>query len=313
MGDALRTKVDLTGKFLLSRTFPMSDSPDKYARRQARSSSISTVIGISLVLFMLGMLSILVLNAQKLSNHVKENIQVQVFLKEQVNEGEMLRLKKEMDAEPYTRSTVYVSKEDAASQLTKELGEDFVGFLGYNPLEASIDLRLNADFAHPDSVSALAEILEDRAEVSEVVYSPNLVRQVNENLKKLSLILLGFSALLLLVAIALINNTIRLTIFAKRLIIRSMQLVGATNSFIQRPFILSGIVNGIYASIIAILLIMGVLLAVRQNIPDFFEFHDLLMFIELFGLVVIFGILISGISTLFAVRRYLRVDARKIH
>ncbi len=291
----------------------MAASPDKYARKRARSSAVSTVIGIALVLFMLGILSVLVLNARKLSTYVKENIQVQIFLDDGIKEADILRLKKEIDAESYTLSTDYVSKDDAAEQLSNELGEDFVSFLGHNPLQASIDLRLNAAYAEPDSVEALVEGLENKSMVSEVVYSPNLIRQIDENVNKIGLILLGFSAILLLIAIALINNTIRLTIYSKRFIIRSMQLVGATRGFIQRPFILSGILQGIYASFIAILLILGVLYAVRHEIPQFFEFNDLVMFVKLFGLVALLGIIISGLSTIFAVRRYLRMDARKIY
>ena len=291
----------------------MATSPDKYAKKRARSSAISTVIGIALVLFMLGILSVLVLNAQKLSNYVKENIQVQVFLDEDVKEADILRLKKEIDAENFTNSTTYVSKEEAAKELSEDLGEDFISFLGYNPLQAAIDLRLNADFAHPDSIQAIVEGIENREAVAEVVYSPNLIRQINQNVNKIGLVLLGFSALLLLIAIALINNTIRLTIYSKRFIIRSMQLVGATRGFIQRPFILTGILQGLYASFLAILLILGVLYAVRMEIPEFFEFNDILMFVKLFGLVALLGIIISGLSTLFAVRRYLRMDARKIY
>src|SRR5690606_28465304 len=200
----------------------MAVSPDKYARKRARSSAISTVIGISLVLFMLGILSVLVMNARKLSNTVKENIQIQVFLDEDVKEADVMRLKKEIDAENFTRSTVYVSKEEAAKQLTEDLGEDFITFLGYNPLQAAIDLRLNADYAHPDSIEMIVEGIENREAVAEVVYSPNLIKQINQNVNKISLVLLGFSILLLLIAIALINNTIRLTIYSKRFIIRSM-------------------------------------------------------------------------------------------
>ncbi len=291
----------------------MSASPDKYAKKRARSSAISTVIGIALVLFMLGILSVLVLNAQKLSNYVKESIQVQVFLEEDVKEAEILRLKKELDAEPFTLSTTYVSKEEAAAILSEDLGEDFVSFLGYNPLQAAVDLRLQAAYAHPDSIDAIAQSISSRTRVAEVVYSPNLIRQINQNVNKIGIVLLGFSGLLLLIAIALINNTIRLTIYSKRFIIRSMQLVGATRGFIQRPFILSGILQGIYASFIAILFILGVLYAVRHEIPGFFEEQDLLMFVKLFGVVALLGVVISGISTLFAVRRYLRMDARKIY
>jgi cell division transport system permease protein len=291
----------------------MAASPDKYARRRARSSALSTVIGIALVLFMLGILSVLILNAQKLSNYVKENFVVQVFLNENAKDVDIQRIKKEMDAEPYTKTTVFIDKEEAARELSEELGEDFMEFLGENPLQASIELRLNASYAHPDSIDQIAASLENYGAVADVSYPPDLIKNINNNINKISLILLGFSGLLLLIAVALINNTIRLTIYSKRFIIRSMQLVGATSGFIQRPFILNGILHGIYASFIAILLILGVMYAIRHEIPELFEVNDLLMFVKLFALVALLGIIISGISTLFAVRRYLRMDTRKIY
>lgn len=290
----------------------MVSTPDKYARRRARSSAVSTIIGISLVLFMLGILGVLILNAQKLAKHVRENLQIQVFLADDLNEAGTLQLRKEIDAEPYTLKTEYISKEEAAEDLQREIGEDFMTFLGTNPLQAAIDLHVKAEYAVPDSLMHIASALEAHEGVAEVVYSPDLVRQINENVNKIGLVLLGFSALLLLVAIALINNTIRLTIYSKRFIIRSMQLVGATAGFIQRPFVWQGILQGVYAGLIAILLIMGVLYVVRNRIPEFFEINDLPMFIQLFAIVAVLGITIAGLSTLLAVRRYLRKDARKI-
>jgi cell division transport system permease protein len=291
----------------------MASTPDKYARRRARTSAVSTVIGISLVLFMLGILSILILNAQKLSTYVKESIRVEIFLDSDLSEGEITRLKKEVDAEAYSRSTEYISKEESAKQLQEDLGEEFMDFLDYNPLPGLIDLKLNVEYTHPDSIANIAGKIEARKGVNEVVYSPNLIRQIENNVNKIGIALLAFSALLLLIAIALINNTIRLTIYSKRFVIRSMQLVGATGGFIQRPFIWNGILQGLYASFIAILLILGILFAVRHEVPEFFEFNDLIMFVKLFSLVALLGMVISGISTLFAVRRYLRMDASKIY
>jgi cell division transport system permease protein len=291
----------------------MASTPDKYAKRRARTSAVSTVIGISLVLFMLGILAILILNAQKLSTYVKESIRVEIFLNPDINEAEIIRLQKEIDSEVYARVTEYISKEESAKLLEEELGEDFMGFLDYNPLPDLIDLRLVADYAHPDSILSIAESIEAKQGVNEVVYSPNLIRQIETNINKIGLALLAFSGLLLLIAIALINNTIRLTIYSKRFVIRSMQLVGATSGFIQRPFIWNGILQGLYSSFIAILLILGILFAIRHEVPEFFEFNDLIMFVKLFGLVALLGMIISGLSTLFAVRRYLRMDASKIY
>ncbi|MCH2215872.1 MAG: permease-like cell division protein FtsX [Flavobacteriales bacterium] len=291
----------------------MASTPDKYAKRRARTSAFSTVIGISLVLFMLGILTILILNAQKLSNYVKESIRVEIFLDADMKEAEITRLKKEIETLPFAREAAYISKDESAKQLKEELGEDFMEFLDYNPLPGLIDLSLNIKYTHPDSISVIADGLESRAGVNEVVYSPNLIRQIETNINKIGLALLAFSGLLLLIAIALINNTIRLTIYSKRFVIRSMQLVGATSGFIQKPFILAGILQGLYSSFISILLILGVLFAVRHEVPDFFEFNDLIMFVKLFSLVALLGMIISGISTLFAVRRYLKMDASKIY
>lgn len=291
----------------------MSSNPEKYAKRRAQTSAFSTIIGISLVLFMLGILAVLILNARKLSTYVKENIRVEVFLNTDMTEGQVTKLKKEIDAMPYSRSTAYISKEEAAEQLTADLGEDFMDFLDYNPLPGLIDLTLHSSYANPDSIAKIAESLEDSQGVDEVVYSPNLIRQINRNINKIGVVILAFSVLLLLIAIALINNTIRLTIYSKRFVIRSMQLVGAKGGFIQRPFILNGILQGLYSGFIAILLIMAIMFAMRREIPDFFEFNDLVMFVKLFGLVAVLGMIISGISTLFAVRRYLRMDATKIY
>ena len=290
----------------------MANTPDKYARRRARTSAISTVVGIALVLFMLGLLSLLLLNAKALSTYVKENIQFQVFLNEGVKEAEIQQLQKQLDSEPYIRSTTFVSADQAAEDLKNEIGEDFVEFLGYNPLSASIDLKMNAEYAHPDSIKWIVAELSEKPVVSEVVYSPNLIRQVNDNINKISLVILGFSLLLLIIAIALINNTIRLAIYSKRFIIRSMQLVGATRGFIQRPFIGSGIVNGIYAGVIAVALIAAVLYGIHQQLPEIFEITDLEMFLKLLALVILLGIFISGISTLLAVRKYLRMNIDKI-
>ncbi len=291
----------------------MSNAPDKYAKRRARTSAVSTVIGISLVLFMLGILSILVLNASKLSTYVKENIRIELFLEQDLSEGEITRLRKEIDALPFARTNTYISKTEAAEKLQNELGEDFMAFLSYNPLPDVLELGIELEYTKPDSISTIAEMLENRSEINEVVYSPNLVRQIDRNVNKISLALLAFSGLLLLVAIALINNTIRLTIYSKRFTIRSMQLVGATSGFIQRPFVWNGVLQGLYSGFIAILLILGILFAVKSEIPEFFEFNDLVMFVKLFGLVSVLGMFISGISTLFAVRRYLRMDASKIY
>lgn len=280
---------------------------DKYAKRRARSSAASTIVGIALVLFMIGSLALLLLNARELSVYVKENIQVQVFLNEDSREVDMIQLKKTIDAEAYPKETQFVSKEEAAKTLQEELGEDFIAFLGFNPLLPSIDIRLKAEYAHPDSIQWIAADLQQNPLVHEVAYSPDLIQQVYENVNKISLILLIFSGLLLLVAIALINNTIRLAMYSRRFTIRSMQLVGATQWFIRRPFIWQGMLNGFYAAVIAAGMLAGLIYVAQREVPEFFELQDLETFLLVFAVVLVTGVLLSLISTLLAVGRYLRL------
>ncbi len=280
---------------------------DKYAKKRARSSAASTIIGISLVLFMIGAAALLLLNARKLAVYVKENIQVQVFLSDDAREVDIIQLKKTIDTQSYPRETRYVSKEEAANTLKEELGEDFIEFLGFNPLLPSIDIRLRADYAHPDSILWIAEDLQKNTLVHEVAYSPDLIQQVYENVNKITLILLVFGVLLLLVAVALINNTIRLSMYARRFTIRSMQLVGATSWFIRRPFIFQGVLNGFYAAVIAAGMLAGLIYIAQQEMPDFFELQDLETFLYVLGIVMAAGILISLVSTFLAVGRYLRL------
>lgn len=280
---------------------------DKYAKRRARSSAASTIIGIALVLFMIGALALLLLNARELSVYVKENIQVQVFLNEEARDVDMIQLKKTIDAEAYPKETRFVSKEEAAKTLQDELGEDFIDFLGFNPLLPSIDIRLRADYAHPDSVAWIASELQQNPMVHEVAYSPDLIQKVYDNVNKISIILLVFSGLLLLVAIALINNTIRLAMYSRRFTIRSMQLVGATQWFIRRPFVWQGMLNGFYAAVIAAGMLTGMIYLAQREVPEFFELQDLETFALVFGIVLLIGIFLSLVSTLLAVGKYLRL------
>ncbi len=285
----------------------------KYSRRKARTSSISTVVSMGLVLFMLGTLGLILLNANKVTTYVKENIRFQVIIEENVKEVDIIQLKKNLQSKDYTRRVEYIDKQEAKRILEKDLGEDFVDFLGYNPLLPSLDVNLTAPYAHPDSIAWIEQSLMKNPRVREVDYSPNLVEQVNRNVRKVSFVLLGFSALLLVIAIALINNTIRLAIYAKRFLIRSMQLVGATRWFIQRPFLLKGLMQGLMGAALAIVLITGLIYLIHQQMADFFQILDLRTFAILFGGVILLGLLISFVSTLLAVRKYLRIKPRNLY
>ena len=283
------------------------------SKSRTSNSSISTIVGIALALFMLGILSFALINAQKLSKHVKESFRMQIFIKNDVNEADIIQLQKMLNSENYVSGTEYITKEDAVMIMKDEIGEDFVEFLGYNPLQASIDLHLNADYAHPDSLNWIEKTIQANPKVKEVVYQPDLIELVNQNIKKISMVVLGFSLLLLVIAIALIDNTIRLAVFSKRFIIRSMQLVGATRGFIMRPFIWQGVAHGLWAALIALILIGGVLYLTKSEIPELMNIQDLQSLIQLFGMVVLLGILISVISTIFAVNKYINSDLDKLY
>ncbi|MCD6658569.1 MAG: ABC transporter permease [Lentimicrobium sp.] len=291
----------------------MSRNEDKISKRRLQTSTATTIISISLVLFMLGLLGLIVLHAQKLSDYVKENIGFSVIIKEDVKEPGIIEFQKKLDIEPFVKSTEYITRERAAKELTEELGEDFVGFLGYNPLLASIDIRLKADYANNDSLAMLEKKLLAKPVVKEVFYHKSLVELVNQNIRRISLVILAFTAVLLLISIALINNTIRLSVYSKRFIIRSMQLVGATQAFIRKPFLLKSLLHGLISAVIAILLLGVVLYFSRQALPELVDLQDIDMILSLFGIVTALGLIITGLSTLFAVRKFLRISHDRLY
>lgn len=291
----------------------MAATDDKYSRRRYKSSYVTTLVSITLVLFMLGLLGLLALHAQKLSDYVKENIGFRIYMKNNVREADIVKLQKILDATDYIKSTEYITPEEAAEQLSEDLGEDFIDFLGYNPLPPAIDLRLKASYANVDSLEMIERTLMQNPDVKEVFYVKSLVHLINSNIRKISVLLLGFSALLLLIAIALINNTIRLSVYSRRFLIKSMQLVGATQGFIRRPFILKGMAQGFYSALITLVLITGILYWLRNEFPELSELQDLELLLALYGIVVLLGIIISWVSTFFAVRKYLRIKGDNLY
>jgi len=286
---------------------------DKYSQRKLVGSSITTVVSLSLVLFMLGLLGIIILNTSKLSDNLKENIGIQIILNEKAKEVDIQHLTKMLDVSDYVKSTEFITKEDAAKRLQNDLGEDFVDFLGYNPLLPSINIHLKAAYANTDSLVMIEKELMGSNLVKELVYQKSLVSMINENVNKISLVILVFSGLLMIIALALINNTIRLSIYSKRFIIKTMQLVGATQGFVRRPFVLKGIKHGLYGAAIAILMLIGVLYFAQKQLPELAELQDQTMLVTLFGLVIVLGVIISWISTSLAVRKYLRLKADDLY
>jgi len=291
----------------------MAKTEDKYNRRRLKTSYIASIVSITLVLFMLGLLSILIYHARLVGNYVKENIGFTAIIKDGVPESRILELKSSFDAKPWVKATRYVTKEEAAKTLMKDLGEDFVSFLGYNPLLPSIDIRLKAVYANNDSILPIERQILANTEIKEIVYQKSLVNVVNENVRRISMIFLGFGILLLAISIALINNTIRLAIYSKRFLIKTMQLVGATETFIRRPFLLTGLMHGIYSSIITLILLAGTLYLVYQQVPELINIRDFKLYLTLLSIVTLLGVVISWISTYFAVRKFLRTRSEYLY
>lgn len=291
----------------------MAEEGNKLARKALRTSYISTIISISLVLFLIGTLGILVLNAQRISEYVKENVVMTVMLKPDSKEEDVTRLINMLNGSTYVKATKYINSETAAQELSKDLGEDFVKSLGYNPLSGSIDIFLKAEYADNTSINGIRTSLSNTSIVKEIYYQPSLIEVINKNIRTISLIILGFSALLFLIAGALINNTIRLSLYAKRLLIKSMKLVGATRSFIRKPFLVKGMMHGFYGGIIADILLFGLLYVTRKQVPEFFGLQDTQLLLIIMGGVIVIGVFVSLVSTYFAVNKYLRLNTEDLY
>lgn len=291
----------------------MKNQEEKFNKRRLINAYISSIISISLVLFMLGLLGIIILHAKKISDQVKENIGFSIYMKDSAKEADIIKFQKYLDICPYTKSTQYITKEQAAKDLSKDLGEDFMSFLDFNPLPATIDIRLKADYANNDSLKIIETNILKNEIVKEVYYQKNLVQKVNENINRISIFILSFSSVFILIAISLINNTIRLSVYSKRFIIRTMQLVGANSAFIRKPFVLRGVLTGFLSSIIAILMLFALLLFVHEHLPEVINLQEIDSYLLVFFVVIILGITFSALSTYFAVRKYLKIKTDNLY
>ena len=291
----------------------MKTEENKSLNLKILSSSVSIIVSLSLVLFMLGVLGLLLINSQKISNYVKENIGFTIMLNDDINDVERISLEKELISANFVKNTRFVSKSEAAQKLQKELGEDFISFLGYNPLLNSIEITLNAKYTSVDSLNLIAENLSKNTKIYEIFYQKDLIKKLNENVNKLSLFLIVFCLLLFFISFTLINNTIRLSIYSKRFLIRTMRLVGATNYFIQKPFLEKSIYEGVYSSIFAVFLLMGSINLVQKEIASILNINDIKNIGIVFILIFTFGLLISFFSTYFAVKKHIYQKQNKIY
>ena len=285
------------------------------SNRRVAGSYAMSLVSIMLVLFLLGLFAIFMMHARKLSNHVKENIGFEIVMNSDVKEANILRLQKELDAMPAVKSTEYITKDEAISRLSEDLGEDFLEWLGpeENPLLPSIDVRFHANYANTDSIAKVETLILDNPDVKEVYYQKSLVDLINKNLRKIAVLLMIVSLALLLIAIALIRNTIRLSIYSKRFLVRSMQLVGATESFIRRPFLKQGVSQGFFGGLLADLLLIGILYWVSKRVPDLTLVQDTTVIACILVGIVILGVLLAWFSTRAALDKFLKADLDKLY
>lgn len=283
------------------------------SKARLRGSYITLIVSVSLVLFLLGVLGLVIINARGLSDYLKESLSFSIMLREDTRDSDITMLQKDLISRPYVKSTEYVSKDEAAAKLKKDLGEDFVDFLGYNPLSPSIDVYLHAQYAKPDSVSKIEKHVMEYPFVKEIYYQESLLFLINENVRKISLFIIVISALLFLIALTIINNTIRLSVYSKRFLIRTMQLVGATKSFIRKPFLIRSAFHGLIAGILAIALLLGLIYLVEKEFVLLLAFQDLKMFYLLGAGIIVTGIFINVISTYFSVNKYLFISEDKLY
>ena len=284
----------------------MENIEEKHTKRKLASSYMSVVVSMTVVLFLIGFLGIFILNSKKVSDHFKEQIVLSIFIKDSAKNIQIKQLQKTLSLKESTRKVTYVSKEEASRLYANEIGEDFLEFLGYNPLLNSIDVFLNAQFVKSGEINSLIQTLERYDYIDEIIYDEPLVELLEENIEQISLWIIVLSGIFILVAILLINSSIRLSIFSKRLVIKTMQLVGANKSFIRNPFIKNHVMMAIISSILSLSGLMLLILSIDKNIPELKLLSNQVELFLIFTFVLVVGIVITFFSAFFATQRYLK-------
>lgn len=291
----------------------MSKGEHDIINRRLVNAYLSSVISISLVLLLVGVASLLLVNARSVSDYFKENMKVSILLKPEVTESGALAFQKKLDALPFIRGTEYISREQGADEMKALLGDDFLEVFETSPIPASVDVTLMADYVSADSLDVVRREISGYPVVDEVVYQRSLVEALNSNLSKISLVLGIFIALLLFISYVLINNTIRLNVFARRFTIHTMRLVGATKSFIRAPFLVQAVFQGLFSAIIAIIMLLAVLFVVRNEFAQLFEVFRLDLLLMVMGIVVASGLVICVTSTFFVVGRLVTLKRDELY
>ena len=282
-------------------------------RRRLMNAYLSSVISISLVLLLVGIASMLLVNAKGVSDYFKENMQVSVLMKQTVAEEDALKFKMDLDKREYIKSSVYVSREQGQREMADLLGEDFLEIFTASPIPISIDVTLMADYVSADSLDVVNERLMASPLVDEVVYQRPLVDALNANLSRISIVISVLIALLLFISFVLINNTVRLNVFARRFTIHTMKLVGATRSFIRAPFLLQSAFQGVFAAFISIIALIGILFIMRSEFAQLFEIFRLNLLLIVIGIVLVSGVVICLTSTWFVVNKLLSLSKDELY
>lgn len=291
----------------------MGKQENKIMRRRLRNAYLSSIISISLVLLLVGVASLLLVNAKAISDYFKENMQVSVMLKQTIDESEGLKYKEELDKQPFIRSSAFVSREQGRYEMEQLLGEGFLDVFETAPIPVSIDITLNAEYVSADSIEVVKARILDSQFVEEVVYQRSLVDALNANLSKISMVLSIFIALLLFISFVLINNTVRLNVFARRFTIHTMKLVGATRSFIRAPFLVQSLFQGVFAAVVSILALVGGLYFVRNEFEQLFEVFRMELLLVVLGIVLVSGMLICLLSTWMVVNKLLSLNKDELY
>lgn len=291
----------------------MSAGQNKLIRRRLAGAWLSSVISITLVLLLVGVASLLLVNAKSVSDYFKENVQVSVLMKQDVTDDAAMDYATELDALPFIKGTRFISKEEGTSDMTEMLGEDFLKVFETSPIPLSVDVTLKADYVSADSLEMVKAVIGKSPLVDEVVYQQSLVDKLNTNLGKISIVLGVFMLLLLFISFVLINNTVRLNVFSKRFTIHTMKLVGATKSFIRGPFLGQAVFQGLISALLAILLLLGLLFIIRKEFVQLFEVFSLDLLLVVIGIVIVSGIVICLVSTFFVVGRLVSLSNDELY
>ena len=291
----------------------MSKGDNRIMKRRLANAYLSSVISISLVLLLVGVASMLLVNAKGVSDYFKENMQVSVLMKQNVSEEDAMAFCDRLENERYIRSTVYVSREQGERELARQLGDDFLDIFETSPIPVSIDVTLTAEYVSSDSLEVVSAELSESPLVDEVNYQRSLVDALNANLSRISLILAFFIALLLFISYVLINNTVRLNVYARRFTIHTMKLVGATRSFIRAPFLVQAAFQGIFSAFLAIIALLGILFFMRSEFEQMFEIFRLELLLMVMGIVMVSGLLICLTSTYFVVNKLVSLKKDELY